>query len=66
MKTIKEAILIVTRKDGYEHCKNTPVSYSWGIYNMVLRHFSHVWLFATLWTVAHQAPLSMGFFRQEY
>ena len=23
--------------------------------------FSHVWLFATLWTVAHQAPLSMGF-----
>ena len=27
---------------------------------------SHVWLFVTLWTVAHQAPLSMGFFRQEY
>ena len=25
-----------------------------------------VWLFATLWTVAHQAPLSMGFSRQEY
>ena len=25
-----------------------------------------VGLFATLWTVAHQAPLSMGFFRQEY
>ena len=23
-------------------------------------------LFATLWTVAHQAPLSMGFPRQEY
>ena len=22
--------------------------------------------FATLWTVAHQAPLSMGFARQEY
>ena len=28
--------------------------------------FSRVWLFATLWTVAHQAPLSMGFSRQEY
>ena len=28
--------------------------------------FSHVWLLAILWTVAHQAPLSMGFFRQEY
>ena len=26
----------------------------------VLSCFSHVWLFATLWTVAHQAPLSMG------
>ena len=23
-------------------------------------------LFVTLWTVAHQAPLSMGFFGQEY
>jgi len=22
--------------------------------------------FATPWTIAHQAPLSMGFFRQEY
>ena len=28
--------------------------------------FSHVWLFVTLWTVACQAPLSMGFSRQEY
>ena len=25
---------------------------------------SHVWLFATPWAVAHQAPLSMGFCRQ--
>ena len=25
-----------------------------------------VWLFATLWTVASQAPLSMGISRQEY
>ena len=29
-------------------------------------HFSHVQLHATLWTVACQAPLSMGFSRQEY
>ena len=28
--------------------------------------FSNVQFFATLWTVAHQAPLSMGFSRQEY
>ena len=27
---------------------------------------SRVWLFATLWTVACQAPLSTGFSRQEY
>ena len=29
----------------------------------MLSHFSSVWLFATLWTVAHQAPLSMAFSR---
>ena len=28
--------------------------------------FNHVGLFATLWTLAHHAPLSMGFSRQEY
>ena len=28
-------------------------------------HFSRVQLFVTLWTVAHQAPLPMGFSRQE-
>ena len=27
---------------------------------------SCVWLFVTLWTIVHQAPLSMGFSRQEY
>ena len=32
----------------------------------VFSHFSHVPLFAILWTIAHQAPLSMGFSRQEY
>ena len=33
---------------------------------MLLSRFSHVRLFATLWTVALQALLSMGFSRQEY
>ena len=32
----------------------------------VLTHFSHVQLCATPWTVARQAPLSMGFSRREY
>ena len=32
----------------------------------MLSHFSHVQLFVTLWTVAYQASLSMGFSRQKY
>ena len=42
---------------------------SGGIYciliDCMLSRFSHVWLFATLWTVAHKTPLSMGFSRKE-
>ena len=30
------------------------------------KSLSQVWLFSTQWTVAYQAPLSMGFPRQEY
>ena len=33
---------------------------------MKVKSLSHVQVFATPWTVAHQAPLSMGFSRQEY
>ena len=36
------------------------------MYVHVLSHFSHVGLFVSPWTVACQAPLSMGFSRQEY
>ena len=32
----------------------------------MLSCFSPIWLVATLWTVARQAPLSMGFSRQVY
>ena len=32
----------------------------------MLGHVSHAPLFATPWTVAHQAPLSLGFSRQEH
>ena len=32
----------------------------------VLSCFSCIWLFATLWTIVYQAPLSMGFSRQGY
>ena len=32
----------------------------------MLSHFSCVQLFANLWTIAHEAPLSKGFSEQEY
>ena len=32
----------------------------------VLSHFSHVQLFATLWAITPQVPLTRGFSRQEY
>ena len=31
-----------------------------------VKSLSHIQLFATPWTVAHQAPLSLEFSRQEY
>ena len=40
---------------------------SWiDIYTLLLSRFSRVQLFVTPWTVAHQAPLSVGFSRQRY
>ena len=33
---------------------------------LLLSRFSCVWLCATPWTAAHQAPLSLGFSRQQY
>ena len=49
------------------------ISIQWQSYRKIRKHhvtgmlncFSRVRLFATTWTVAHQAPLSMGFSRQE-
>ena len=36
------------------------------VLSCVVCHFSHAQLFVILWTTACQAPLSMGFSRQEY
>ena len=38
----------------------------WCNQSHMLSCFSHVRSFVTTWTVAHQAPLPMGFSRQEY
>ena len=35
-------------------------------YGAMCCHFSNIWLFATLWAVAYQTPLSMRFSKQEY
>ena len=54
---------------GIRHILGSTVNQAnvWdGISCMPAQSVSHFWLFATLWTVAHQAPLSMGFPRQEY
>ena len=45
------------REDDKLNCRTCPC---------MLSHFSRVRLFETPWTVACQAPLSMGFSRQEY
>ena len=36
------------------------------LFTCVLSRFSRVWLFGTLWTIAHQVPLSMEYSRQGY
>ena len=35
-------------------------------HRVVVESISHLQLFATLWTISHQALLSMGFSRQDY
>ena len=46
--------------------KNTGVGCHFLLQWMKVKSLSGVWLFATPWTAAHQAPPSMGFSRQEY
>ena len=41
-------------------------STKWQLLLPLLSQISHVQIFAALWIVAHQAPLSMGFSRQQY
>ena len=42
-----------------------PFSSAWK-WKVEVKSLSRVWLFATPYTAAYQAPLSMGFSRQEY
>ena len=36
------------------------------MWKVKVKSLSRIWLLATPWTAAYQAPLSMGFSRQEY
>ena len=36
------------------------------VYVCMPSHFSHIRLFGTLWIVARQTPVSIGFLKQEY
>ena len=49
----------------WKHRKGLKLSEARGLHACLLSHFSHVWLFATPWVVAHQAPFSMGFSKRE-
>ena len=53
------------KKSSVDKAAILPFNLSW-LHVHVLSHFSPVRLFATLWTAARQAPLSMGFSRQEH
>ena len=50
---------------GGSHCRCGGNSKRTRMRSGVPSHFSHAWLFVTPWTIACQAPLSMGFSRQE-
>ena len=54
---------------AHRHTYVYTSTHTWAYINVhvcVLSCFSRVRVFETLWTVASQAPLSMGFSRQEY
>ena len=54
---------VVVNKSGTAHIVLSKLLPS---ASLCVQSFSCVQFFATLWTVAHQAPLSMEFSRQEY
>ena len=47
------------------HCFLINETFYINLFACLMSHFSLVWLFATPWTVACQAPPSMGFSKQE-
>ena len=58
-------VTLTLKVSGKRQVLNTVLSI-WHMLLLLLSCFSCVQLCATLWTAAHQAPLSTGFSRQEY
>ena len=59
-------ILWTEEPDGLQSMWLQRVRHDWRDLACTYIHIYRVRLFATPWTVAYQAPLSMGFSRQEY
>ena len=55
-----------TGKGVHQGCILSPAYLAYMQSACMLSRFSHIWVFATLWTIAHQAPPCMGFSRQEH
>ena len=58
------ALLLLEKVESYCLIESSRKTYTRLL--LLLSHFSRVRLFLILWTVAYQAPLCMGFSRQEY
>ena len=55
-----------TELNWTEACFRLGISIASVCVRVCAQLLSHVWLFQILWTVVHQAPLSMWFPRQDY
>ena len=62
---MRSAVLSECCQRRFLNCQKLPSKQQQALW-FVVQLLSHVRLFASLWIVAHQAPLSMGFPRQEY
>ena len=63
VKMVKRGV-IKKDLDSQEFMPNSMLHYA--NWRMKVKSLSRVQLFATLWTLSHQAPPSMGFSRQDY
>ena len=62
LKRQQHPVVVVTGNGSKVWCCKEQYCMKWS----EVKSFSRVRLFATPWTVAYRAPLSMGFSRQEY